>query len=89
MSEILSEQYSFVFSDPIDRNINADNIFPEQHTTDKPTLNQIKFSDSELAEAMDDLATNAAPGPDWFSAILLKSAVQHFPLPWRRYGENR
>ena len=92
MTEILSDQYSSVFSDPSDDNIDANTIFPEQHTTDTPSLSQIQFSDSELAGAMNNLATNAAPGPDGFPAILLKkcSSVLAPPLAliWRKSLET-
>ena len=32
----------------------------------------LEFSDTELADAMNELSSNAAPGPDGFPAILLK-----------------
>ena len=84
MAEILSEQYSSVFSTPKDEDT------PQEANTDDlniPSLNRINFSDSELAEAINDLASNAAPGPDGFPAILLKkcSAALSPPLAriWR------
>ena len=89
MAEILSEQYSSVFSEPKDIDINT--LFTDHHTAGaiKPILDRINFTDSQLAEAMSELTTNAAPGPDGFPAILLKSAVHHLPLPWLLFGENR
>ena len=87
MAEILSNQYSSVFSSPKDEDIPKAANLP-----DIPSLNTIHFSDSELAEAMNDLASNAAPGPDGFPAILLKkcSAALSTPLAriWRKSLET-
>ena len=88
MAEILSEQYSSVFSEPKDIDINT--LFTDHHTagTNKPILDRINFTDSQLAEAMSELTTNAAPGPDGFPAILLKKCSSSLAPPlatiWRK-----
>ena len=81
MAEILSEQYSSVFSTP-----KGDDT-PVVANTDEPnipSLNRIHFRDSELAEAINDLASNAAPGPDGFPAILLKKCSSALSPPLAR-----
>ena len=86
MAEILSEQYSSVFSEPKDIDINS--LFIDAADTNKPVLDSINFTDSQLADAMSELTTNAAPGPDGFPAILLKkcNSVLARPLAtiWRK-----
>ena len=87
IAEILSEQYSSVFSSPRHGRISIDELFPENESLTSPNISTINFTDLELADAMDELASNAAPGPDGFPAILLKkcSAALSPPLAriWR------
>ena len=82
MAEILSEQYSSVFSSPKDEDIPQTN-----NASHIPCLTNVTFSDSELAEAMNDLSSNAAPGSDGFPAILLKKCCAALSSPlakiWR------
>ena len=40
----------------------------------EPSLPNIHFTYKDVIEAIDDLSTNASPGPDYFPAILLKKA---------------
>ena len=86
MAEILSEQYSSVFSEPKDIDINS--LFTDTLDTSKPVLDRINFTDSQLADAMSELTTNAAPGPDGFPAILLKKCSSALACPlatiWRK-----
>ena len=70
MAEILSEQFSSVFSTPRYVNTTAEDFFPHSDVLNAQSLTNIIFSDKELREAMEDLAPNAAPGPDGFPAIL-------------------
>ena len=86
MAEMLSTQYSSVFSTP--RSIISPlNIFPE--TTHIPDgIGDIIFSDDELADAMQELKSNAAPGPDGVPSILLKRCCKVLSPPlatiWRK-----
>ena len=93
MAEILSSQYSSVFSKPVSPNIQADILFPEPSadspdSPDSPSMNNVSFSESDLKEAMDELSSNAAPGPDGFPAILLKKCSDALSPPltriWRK-----
>ena len=87
MAEMLSTQYSSVFSTPQNEDISPHTIFPE--TTNSPGgIGDIIFSDEELADAMQELKSNAAPGPDGFPAILLKRCSKALSPPlatiWRK-----
>ena len=84
MAEILSEQYSSVFSSPKNEDTELNTLFPDHDTSDLPSLSQINFTDAQLADAMKDLAPNAAPGPDGFPAILLKKCSAALAPPLAR-----
>ena len=83
MAEILSEQYSSVFSTPRHSTmIPANILFPEDPGYDPfPSLRTVSFSDLDLMEAMEELSPNAAPGPDGFPAILLKKCKESLARP--------
>ena len=86
MAEMLSTQYSSVFSTPGNDNISPHTIFPE--TDDPGGIGDIIFDDDELADAMQELKSNAAPGPDGFPSILLKRCSEALSPPlatiWRK-----
>ena len=90
MAEILSEQYSSVFSTPRHANTSTDTLFPEvaEEIPSSPILNSISFSNLDLMEAMEELSPNSAPGPDEFPAILLKKCSEALSHPlttiWRK-----
>ena len=65
MAELLSSQYSSVFSTP--------KLVPEENTNidGGNKLTDINFSAADIEDAIKELRTNAAPGPDGFPAILL------------------
>ena len=67
MGNILSEQYSSVFSTP--RN---SPYFEKIDDPDIPTLNDITFTEKDLSDAIDELRNTAASGPDGISALFLK-----------------
>ena len=79
IAEILSEQYSSVFSTPVHSRIPVNELFPDIDTHD--TLNDIVFCESDLEDAMNELSTNAAPGPDLFPAVLLKKCSHALARP--------
>ena len=73
MAEILSKQYSSVFSSP-----STDSpVFNQQEDQEIPTLTDITFSEQDIVDAIDELSS----GPDGFAAIFLKkckfSIAQH------------
>ena len=80
MAEMLSDQYSSVFSVPQDKNISSQALFPDGDYTHQG-IADIIFNDCELADAMQELSANAAPGPDGFPAILLKRCCEALSPP--------
>ena len=66
-------------------------LFPDEPSTDSD-ISDIDFTDYELAEAMNELSTNATPGPDGFPAILLKKCRKALAPPlariWRQSMSN-
>ena len=84
MAELLSEQYSSVFSQPREPLVDPMNLFD---SVDPSKLTDITISPAYIIEAIDELALNAAPGPDCFPAILLKQCKELLATPlahiWR------
>ena len=79
MSEMLRAQYEKSFSVPVENATIADPeaFFAEDHDEEmEPSLPYIHFTFKDVIEAIDDLSTNASPGPDYFPAILLKKGKQ-------------
>ena len=87
MAELLSEQYSSVFSTPVYDNISEYSLFPDVSDTNQG-IYDIVFSDAELADAMNELSPNAAPGPDGFPAILLKRCRNALSSPLAKIWRN-
>ena len=83
MAELLSEQYSSVFSTPAQDDIPAHELFSGNIDSDS-CLHDVTFSDTELADAMNELTHNAAPGPDRFPAILLRKCRHALAPPLSR-----
>ena len=71
MAEMLSNQYSSVFSTPRNHDLSWQAIFEETEPSE-PGIQDIHYTDNELENAMGELSANAAPGPDGFPAVLLK-----------------
>ena len=67
MAEILSTQYSSVFSKP-----SASPYHSIEEKKDIPTLTDIQFTKEDIIDAIDELTNNAASGPDGLAAIFLK-----------------
>ena len=80
-----------VFSTPYHDDPSPWLLFPDEPSTDSD-ISDIDFTDYELAEAMNELSTNAAPGPDGFPAILLKKCRKALAPPlariWRQSMSN-
>ena len=80
MASILSNQYIAAFSTPTQVN-------PAQIQNEGPTMNDIVFSETDIIRAIDEISTNAAPGPDGFPAIMLKNCKRVLAKPlyliWR------
>ena len=85
MSEMLSKQYKKVFSSPKE-NINhiSDDNYPE--------LEDMSITYRHVEEAIDELKTNSAAGPDGIPAILLKKCKLAISRPivvlWKKSFES-
>ena len=75
MAEILTAQYSKVFSKPMD----ADTSVPRQQS--KKTIPDLRFTKEDIIAAIDELKNTAAPGPDGFPAIFLKKCKETLATP--------
>ena len=93
MADILAEQYNSAFSQPVYSEDQVQAVFraePPPNSGNLPTtsaaslLENINFSDEELAEAMRELRANSAAGPDGFPAILLKKCSNALAPPLAR-----
>ena len=84
MARILSEQYSSVFSTRRDPLVDPALLF---NSEDMSKLVDIQFNISDIIEAIDEISSNSAPGPDCFPAILLKQCKEVLATPlvtiWR------
>ena len=83
MAEILSKQYSSVFSSP-----STDSpVFNQQEDQEIPTLTDITFSEQDIVDAIDELSNTSSSGPDGLAAIFLKKCKFSIALPlfslWR------
>ena len=87
MGEILSDQYSSVFSKPVFKDNEINNIFSEETPASPDYITDIDFSKEDIVKAIDEFSCNSAAGPDGFPAILLKkckSTLSHpLYLIWR------
>ena len=87
MAEMLSTQYSGVFSSPKEPMKEASEIFPDGSRTE-PWLHNVPFDEDDIIEAIDEIPTTAAAGPDRFPALLLKNCKHSLSKPlfqiWRR-----
>ena len=81
MAEILSAQYSSVFSVPMGQVVDTS-------TEPNPSTDDLLFSEKQIEDAIDELSQNSAAGPDRFPAIFLKKCKNSLAKPlhimWRR-----
>ena len=92
MSEILSQQYASVFSKPTFPESELNNLF-SSHPPDPggdqhcERLEDVIFDESDIEEAISELSSNSAAGPDNFPAKLLKECKSILSTPiyiiWR------
>ena len=86
MANILSTQYSSVFSIPQNEPIDPEELFHVD--SDSTKLYDIVFSPSDIIEAIEDISQNAAPGPEGFPAIFLRNCKEELATPlyliWRK-----
>ena len=82
MANILSKQYSSVFSQP--RTVRRDE---NENGSTIPTITDITFTEEDIKDAIDELRNNSASGPDGIAAIFLKKCKHSLAKPlyslWR------
>ena len=69
MANILSKQYSSVFSTPRVTLQDAKSFFGDTETEN--SLHNIVFAEDDIIAAIDELSNNSAAGPDGFPAVML------------------
>ena len=84
MSEMLSTQYSSVFSTPTEElPSELNNVIEVQ-----PHITDVQITKQEIIQAIDELKVNSAAGPDEIPAVLLKKCKQSLSTPlamiWRK-----
>ena len=80
--EILQKQYSGVFSHPLsDKLIQSPTDFFHSHSFSVPALTDINVTEQHIMEAIKQIAPNAAAGPDFFPALLLKNCAAELRTP--------
>ena len=81
MGNILSKQYSAVYSTPFT------NQHPEEEKDGIPIINDVVFTEEDIIAAIEELRNNSAAGPDGIAAILLKKCKDSLAKPlhllWR------
>ena len=89
MADILTDQYSSVYSTPRDQPINPTEFF---NSDDPSKLIDFDFSEEDFIDAINEIANNASAGPDGFPAILLKQCKTTLSKPlyliWRSCFDN-
>ena len=73
MAESLSDQYSSVFSIPKQKLSDPDSLFQGNPINESTCLLDFNFDVNDIEEAINDIFSTAAAGPDGVPAILLKT----------------
>ena len=90
MADMLSAQYTSVFSTPRETIQEPWDYFPEDDSAPgtNSSIKDIPFTRKDIEEAMNEIPLTAAAGPDRFPAILLKMCRQPLSEPlfimWRK-----
>ena len=79
MANLLSAQYSSVFSTPKDSP-----YFTMEEEVNSVELTDVTFSEQDIIDAIDELKNSSASGPDGISAIFLKKCKSALSKPLHR-----
>ena len=83
MANILSKQYSSVFSSPS----TSSPVLTVEENAEIPTLTDITFTKQDIVDAIDELSNTSSSGPDGLAAIFLKKCKLSIAQPlyglWR------
>ena len=83
MADLLQQQYSSVFSHPVNVTDNID--ISGKNSTE---MCDICFTDEEIKEAINSFSVNSAAGPDGLPAIVLKKCTNSLSLPLKLFWNN-
>ena len=87
MAEMLSDQYSSVFTEPRRKMPSPDEIF-SRYEEAEICLDNIDFTEDDVQKAISELSITSAAGPDRYPAILLKNCKSSMAKPlyliWRK-----
>ena len=87
MADMLAEQHNSVFSIPKEKSPSEGIFQCGSHVQNGRYISDIEFSVKDIEEAISDISTTAAAGPDRFPAILLKQCKSQLAKPlfiiWR------
>ena len=98
-AQVLSEQYSSVFTTPRSEYVvdDVENFFSggtewRMEHEGRPLLQDIKFSEQDIEWACKELKSSSSPGPDGVPAVLLKQLARNYAIhfsycdgpPWTR-----
>ena len=88
MANLLSTQYSLVFSKPSEDSP----YFAVEENENDATITDIEFTEQDIIDAIDELKNNSASGPDGLSSIFLKKCKTSLAKPlfhlWRKCLDN-
>ena len=80
IDNILQDQFTSVFSNPLDTNLaSAEFSIPPVHNPFSDS--NISFSETDMLEAIDEIKTNASPGPDEIPTVLLSNCKHAVAKP--------
>ena len=88
MADLLSAQYSSVFSIPSEDSP----YFSIEEDEHEDLLTDIDFSEQDIIDAIDEIKNNSASGPDGLAAIFVKKCKNSLSKPlfqlWRKWLEG-
>ena len=89
IADVLRQQYEEVFSIPCTQKlVHSPHDFFHQDIDLTPKLTDIEFTTHNIQEAIKEMGTNAAAGPDQFPAILLKNCPEELSTPLHIFYRN-
>ena len=87
MAEMLSTQYSSVFSEPKQEMEDPEDLFPDGNYSES-WIHNVTFDQEDIVNAINEISHTAAAGPDRFPAVLLKHCRNALARPlyliWRK-----
>ena len=81
IANILQNQFTSVFSNPAATDLSSADNFYVPDISDPHTDEQLSFTHKDIIEAIDEITSNAAPGPDGIPPIVLKNCKEYLAEP--------